>query len=610
MRNLPKNRLSRRAVVALLIFVILSLRAAPAQTSTVKVEATTIGPSAKEQRAETVKPVIVNEEASTSFDALLGADSYNVYAEARMIGQQISSQSGAGEIIQMMEKLRLTPSELKPFISFVSTHAEGLSSSRFSIATMPASAELALPSVVAALDFPSNEEARKFEPQLRRFLQTLAMLVPPQSNPKTIRAPDGPQKAGKPRASSANTGYHVVQKANLLLIASSKLDVGVLKPEESLALSDEPRFAALRSRFANEQLFVYAATGTMERNMRVQMERISKEQQKRDAHLPETDAQPDEQAKTIDQNNRSIADPSPTAKATETETIVAVEEHPAEVDQDTEKLQRQVDAANPNGGELQVGGASAAGQFYNILPMMLFGGGLVSPAQPRWPEAIGVGLQLDGNEVALRILMVPGPSGTVSPIPMLSFIEPGPALAMEAPVYAPGDTELLIGGSIDMPRVFELMAPMMGFRSEMGSVTEGGGDGSGGANEFETQIAAIEKKYDYQVREQLLASLGSEVAASVPLSEFVTRGSGAASAKPQAEKQLGPIFFFSVKDESTLKKILPRVLESLGAKNADEQTLVEMDGDAELIVYRSCAVAFVNSFVICRHKCAGCAPGD
>ncbi|MEJ7616954.1 MAG: hypothetical protein WKF30_08350, partial [Pyrinomonadaceae bacterium] len=112
---------------------------------------------------------------------------------------------------------------------------------------------------------------------------------------------------------------------------------------------------------------------------------------------------------------------------------------------------------------------------------------------------------------------------------------------MQATAYAPEDTELLIGGSLNLPHVFDSFGSMMGVSvvgGGMASMTAT--DQSSGRALFENQIAALEAKHGFKFKEQLLPALGGEVAVSMPLNGMFPNIAGANS-NPAADAQRGPV---------------------------------------------------------------------
>ncbi|MEJ7616953.1 MAG: hypothetical protein WKF30_08345 [Pyrinomonadaceae bacterium] len=349
---------------------------------------TTPSPAADAQQAPqaqivAVKPVPAgeNEDGETTFEALLGVDSYTIYAEARMIGRQASPAGAAGEILRSLEQLRLMPAEMRPFVSFITAHADQLANSRLGVATMPASNQSKLPQTIIAVDFASTDEARELEPELRRLFSTLVSLASRQNKTAitTATAPknDTPGKQQSGVVSAAPT-FHLIRKANLLLLGDHPFEVSVLKSKDGLALSEDPRFQALRARLASEQLFVYAATGIMARNFKREVERQTKLQQEHQKAAPPDDALPhgrenekedekeDEAAKSIAEAEATIAT---AAQTSERKPIAAT--NPL-----CEPAAAKVERRRPR----EPGGMSATPDLMNMLPMMLFGG-LMSPTE-------------------------------------------------------------------------------------------------------------------------------------------------------------------------------------------------------------------------------------
>src|SRR6266545_7185131 len=118
------------------------------------------------------------KEPTVTFDTLLAADSYKIYGEIRAVGQLIRS-AGVNDLLDPVMKLAGPPKEFKAIVKWLNTHADALMTSRMMVATWPAKTNL--PQLLCAIEFPSAEEAQKFEPQLREFL--------PKIMPETATTP-------------------------------------------------------------------------------------------------------------------------------------------------------------------------------------------------------------------------------------------------------------------------------------------------------------------------------------------------------------------------------------------------------------------------------------
>ncbi len=105
-----------------------------------------------------------------TFDNLIAADTYRIYAEVRGVGGLIRSPA-VKDLLDPMMKLGGPPKEFKTALKWLDAHAEVLASSRMLIAGWPSRPKL--PTVVIAIEFSSAEEAQKFEPELRGFIPTL-----------------------------------------------------------------------------------------------------------------------------------------------------------------------------------------------------------------------------------------------------------------------------------------------------------------------------------------------------------------------------------------------------------------------------------------------------
>ncbi|HEX8354960.1 MAG TPA: hypothetical protein VF611_18780, partial [Pyrinomonadaceae bacterium] len=147
-----------------------------------------------------------------------------------------------------------------------------------------------------------------------------------------------------------------------------------------------------------------------------------------------------------------------------------------------------------------------------------------------------------------------------------------PVTAASAEV-APADSELFVAGSLDWGHVYN---STLGAASvnPMSVVASWGGEGAGEDEKAERQpsadevVASVEKLFGFKFKEDLLPSLGNEVALSMPLDardfRMGPRGGGSEEKKEERDAEPGPLFVASLNDTAKMREILPRVFVALG----------------------------------------------
>lgn len=247
------------------------------------------------------------DSAEVSLDELFAADAYAVYGELRMVGQHFGSE----EFRRLLEPLRLTgatPPDLVEMYEFVAARAEQLAGARVAFAGVPVRS--GLPSVVAAVELPSAEEARKFAPQLREFLvksavwggagegamaETVELVepVPADAPPDDVAR----RVKGRRQGRGANTGrrnaaaatrkaalkeealpFHLRQAGAVVALADAPFTFKRLRGgADTLPLAADAGFAAARSRLAADTLFLYFNTARLSAATRRQMDEAERE---------------------------------------------------------------------------------------------------------------------------------------------------------------------------------------------------------------------------------------------------------------------------------------------------------------------------------------------
>ena len=170
--------------------------------------------SAQRRRPAAPKPSPPAKPAqpALTFETLLAADSYKIYGEVRGVGQLLRS-GGINDIVDPVMKLAAPPKEFKTLVRWLNSHADALMTSRLMFAAWPSRPKL--PQTLFVIEFPSAEEAQKFEPQLKEFLPKFLPTPAPESSPSPSPDKNEPSE-GKPReATTAVLHFEAVRRAGL-----------------------------------------------------------------------------------------------------------------------------------------------------------------------------------------------------------------------------------------------------------------------------------------------------------------------------------------------------------------------------------------------------------
>jgi hypothetical protein len=522
-------------------------------------------------------------EPDPSFEELLAADAYTVYAELRRVG----TLARMDEIKSAVAALTLLGGEearpVTDFYAFVSANAEVLGESRIVLAFMPARA--GVPSGIAAFELESPAAAVAFEPKLRRILgeqvrQVKQVMGQPTATPDPT---PGPQQRRQGSAARVPGSDFALRRVGRWLISSDvPFKLKPLRGEEGEpSLADSARFQSVRSRFANDSLFIYVDTNVAQQAWALQIQKAAEEQAKTPAPPPDTStvvvtSDPAlgsvpvavSTASTVPQpaptpTEDATPDPSATPEQPEPEPEQTPDPSaPAEGEAGGEAVAEVTPPPEPSAEELAVRGLG------NVL-RNLWGGA------PRIPGAVALGVGLDRGALAVRLAVENTPDGTVALIPFLPNIVSGPPVTADAASVAPADAELFVAGSLDWTHVYNstLGAASVNPAGLMAAVGGGGDDDDESKAERQPSadevVTAVEKLFGFKFKEDLLPSLGNEVALSMPLdvSDFRMgpRGGGAA-AKEEKERDAepGPVVFVSLNDTAKMREILPRLFVAFG----------------------------------------------
>ena len=606
-------------VVSLLLSPVSAQRPAPPKPAPVT---TTTAP--------TQQPATATAERSpaATIDTLLSADAYGVYAEMRAVGRHANSQ----EIAQLLAPLGFAgaPGELTELYEFVKTHADSLMTSRLMFATMPVRA--GLPEVMLAVEMPSVEEARKFVPELRQFIAAnVAPTAPDEPALTTVgnAAPSnasnnrrrGRRRSGRTQTTVENTrgdsarpraaavpAVQVKRSGSVIAMSNEAFTFKTLRGTNNQALLfDEAGFQAARTRFATDAIFVYFNTVRMSNSTRQKHEALEKEYRRQEelARAEERKSGNQSNAMTV-KMEQNIADDVITGDGNTNANVSATlsgntnaNANVATTGEETPPVPPTPEAtpSPKTGKELEEERQREQSQrFAQTMGSLMFGEGPAGNSS--WPESIGVGASLEEDALVLRGLFVNlADDQPLRPIPFLPVLLSGPSIAAEAPSVLPAETDIFVSASLDLPQMYDYLASMMKILDLAASTQgEAGKEGGGG---FADQLTNFEKTNNFRIREELLAALGNEIAVGLP-GQFLGMFSGRQRAAEDATTPplSGPIIIISLNDKEALRKLLPRVLASIGFAGVTEQSIIEKRGDVEVLTFSNGTLAFIDRFLV------------
>lgn len=539
--------------------------------------------SAQRRRPATPKPPPPAKPAqpALTFETLLAADSYKVYGEVRGVGQLLRS-SGVNDIVDPLMKLAAPPKEFKTLVRWLSSHADALMTSRLMFAAWPSRPKL--PQALFVIEFPSTEEAQKFEPQLKEFLPKFLPTPAAESSPSSSPGRTEPSDAKPKQTSPPPPSYILKQSGALVFISDSQFTFKALRPAGSKLLSEDPNFRQVHDRLSSESVFVYFDVASAEKEDRERMLQMQEEEKKRQETAAANPTPPE------------VAESRPDDEVPE----FVPEPHPAELGP-PQHAEDQSTITHESKTEARLETPVASLPSLDRLASALFFG------RPKWPEAIGVGIAFDADTYIVRALMISGPEGKVSAIPIAPQLISGPPLTPEASSVLPANTELLVTLSLDLPLIYEGTLNAVAGRYEM----LGSSEETIKANQPESPFAVYEKKLGLKIKEDLLPLFGNEIALSLPVKALGVSGPpSSASATPETTREEGsapapvsaglePVVAISLRDKEAVRTLIPKIIDAIGVKGASQLAQTEKRDDTELVTFANViSYAFIGNFLV------------
>lgn len=523
-----------------------------------------------------------------TFETLLAADSYKVYAEARGVGQLVRS-SAATDVLDPVLKLGGPPSEFVDMVSWLKLHADELMTSRMMVAVWPTAKEV--PQVVIAIEFSSSDEAAKFESQVKGVLEKV---LPPYTPPSPIDETDVPQTETKPGAQAETKppapvpSYYLQRADSLILVSPQPVQLKKLRPKGSKPFSEDPNFQTAYNRFSSEPIFVYVDTAS-----------IQKEQEERTKQAMEEWRKEQEAQKAAQEKLKAEGQPNP-LELTEAEKAAEMVELPPEPSPEVTPTPEP--EVTPPSDALMLSNA-LSGLRNNLMGV-----------SPNWPDALGIGFSPDNESFDVRLLMIDVAGEYSDPIPFFSGLRLGGPMTPEAPGVLPADSELVIMLSLNFPEIHELISMLdspESFSGEDVAPVEPIKAGMRQPVELAAPLRTIERLTKINVKDELLPLLGSEVAVSMPMGEFgmfgppvtgprtISTQNDAASEKDEKPAPRAPFIAISLRDREGMQRMMPRILEGFAGKAGAALAQSEKREDTEIVsIANNFAYAFVGNFLV------------
>jgi len=562
---------------------------------------------------QTPPPVVQQQTppADIAFDTLLSDDSYKLYLEVRNVGQLLTN-GGAGEIVEPIIKLADPGPQLKSLVGFLKEHAEELATSRLFFVTWPA--RTGIPTTLAAIEFASPEEAKKFTPRLEKFLPDVLPPVPVmEPTPENSSPPSAPpantsganteartQKTTAPATTKAvkpavtpemRLPFVLTQSGSLVFISDTPFQPAKLHPRGRPLLAEDNNFRLARDRFASEPLFFFCNVKLEDKTQPKPSPTpvVSDEEKRRIEKENEAAVEKAIEEAKAEQEKAGGNPPPPVAEPTVVLTTIA----PSPTPTPTKEEQAQRIASNQIGGLLS----------------------MLGQGEPQWPDALGLAVALDNDEYVLRAILVESDTAKRLTLPFVPQLISGPPHAPEAPSVLPDDTELLVSTSIDFTQTYQEMKKLAenqakaqigqpkSERWENGTLVEQGPI----RQTAEDGFVQFEKKAGFKIADDLLPVLGNELAIGMSLKQanmvnmfgIPTPPAPKSSTEKKDAPESLPIFMVAIRDREAARRLMPRVLDGFGIGEAKLIAQNEHVGDSEIVNFAGVfSYAFIGNFLV------------
>jgi hypothetical protein len=584
-----------------------------------------------------------DDAEGVTFDNLLRASSYTLYIEARNIGALLRST----EFRETFEPISPMLEQLGRAVNFklarlVTDDLDRLQHSRVMIVISPV--DSSLPGQMLAIELESEDAAKEFEAKIKESL------APPTS---PARKGSVSQESGVDVTDHTNPVPAAIRRADKLVVLSpTPFTFKELRGTSDKLMSDDINFRSARDRFYAEPLFIYYDIALTDRRRKLESLMREKQVENINELRQEFAAQGRlQEFEEIEPRRRSANTQSP-ATASEalpnSDDVALTVEAPSGVAPHTDAPQRvsifkappsvvTVSAAPP----ARVSGVSRTSAAHSPAPSQapaarrdgkpapqprsptlkpapviqateqpatrneadLIGSFfqllLSGEGQTPSPEAVAIALALENDALAVRALLIGSPGAAVGPIPFLSLPVSGPPLSSEAANYLPADTGIFVVASLDWPRFYDLVTRQL--RAPRGVLSNRPSPSQ--AEDFEARRAGFEKANGVRLADLLAATLGNEIALSVPASYLRGTLLDRVPLKGRAATA-APLMLIAVRNREALASKLRPLLEAVGVRFANAKAATEKVGDIEINSYGNIAYSFIDNYLMMASSAA------
>jgi hypothetical protein len=526
-----------------------------------------------------------------TFETLLAADAFGVYAEARGVGQLIRS-SAVTDVLDPILKLGGPPKEFIDGINWLKAHADNLMTSRMIVAAWPTMQDL--PDVVVAIEFSSPEEAVKFESQFKRIMTKILPPVPAESSASPEKKMEGQPPAGETPPPAPVPSFHLQRADSLLLISPKPVELKKLRPKGSKLLSEDADFRVAYNRFSSEPIFLFVAINVIQKRTEERTKQMAEEMKKAEEARKEA----------VEKMKAEAAQKAEEQKEGNEEGELTEEERQAMIEEQARMLGTLAGPTSTPETAPKLSDAEMLNQSLVGLRVALFDG------PPDLPRSIGIGFSPDSESFDVRALIIDAAGTTSDPIPFFTGLKIGSPVTPQSPGVLAADSELVVMLSVDFEEIYARMTMLEA--SDYSARLDGGVPVSGEEtpmqlqiNEMAAPLRTIQRLLKINVKDELLPLLGSEVAVSMPVTEFGIFGPPVTGPQAAEDKDdpkptpRTPYIVISLRDREGMRRLLPKILEGFAGKAAAALAQTERREDTEIVsLANTFACAFIGNFLV------------
>jgi hypothetical protein len=257
------------------------------------------------------------------------------------------------------------------------------------------------------------------------------------------------------------------------------------------------------------------------------------------------------------------------------------------------------DEKDPSGEET----SSSRKPLTELIPPALLDS-IIGLLKNNLPTAVAASARLEGDFLTSKALLIVGENQSVSIHPFLPTPIYGTALSPLSSKIIPADAAFVSHLSIDYIKSYDKAIDLAQSIVKLFNSGQGNVDAGDPVGMF---IKEFESKENFKIRDELLASLGDELAFSFTIHDYPwllklpTLKKGRPTTEAEFKNKISMALLLSIKDRRKFEEVLSKIINRLSPRKANLAP-GEKETDTNIVNYADFSYGFIDDFFVLADK--------